>query len=85
MLQVNNMNYNATAVSVGANDEILANFYFNADNYSNYSFSINYKSINAIADSDVAADFDAFKAQVAAAVENDIAPYATTPPAVDEP
>ena len=61
MLQVNNMNYNASAASVDVDGNVLANFYFNADNYSNYSFNINYTSVAAITNADVALDFDTFK------------------------
>ena len=71
MLQVHNMNYNASASSLGANDEAVANFNFSADNYGNFSFNINYLTKAAITSADVMSDFAAFKTQVAAIIEDD--------------
>ena len=65
MLQVSSMNYNASGASVGANEEQLATFYFNADNYNNYSFNINFSSKAAVTNATVWTDFESFKAQVA--------------------
>lgn len=70
MLQVNNMNYNASASSVGANNEVLATFNFNADNYGNYNFNVNFNSIAAITNADVEADFVSFKTQVIDIIED---------------
>lgn len=69
MLQVNSMNYNASAASVGANEEQLATFYFNADNYNNFSFNINFSNKTVVENADVWNDFAAFKAQVADMLE----------------
>ncbi len=64
MLQVNSMNYNASGVSVDANEEQLATFYFNADNYNNFSFNINFSSKAAVTNATVWTDFEAFKDEV---------------------
>lgn len=76
MLQVSSMSYNASATSVDSNNNILAYFNFNADTYANYNFSITYRTVDAVSDADVATDFNAFKDQVVAIIEDDIAPYA---------
>ena len=84
MLQVNNMNYNASAVSIDNQGNTLANFSFSADNYSNYSFNINYRSIAAITSTDVALDFESFKTQAANIIADDIAPFTVANPSEEE-
>ena len=74
MLRIDNMNYNASAASVDSNDNVKATMNFNADNYSNYYFNVNFSDVNALSDTMVDDDFIEFKARAAA-----IAAANTTP------
>lgn len=74
MLRIDNMNYNASAASVDANDDVLANMNFNADNYSNYYFNINFSDAANLLNSTVDDDFAEFKQRAAAIIAANSAP-----------
>lgn len=61
MLNLSNMNYNASAESVDSNGEVVATMSFSADNYGNCYMSINYVTVAAMKDASVDTDFAEFK------------------------
>ena len=80
MLRIDNMNYNASAASVDNNDEVLATMNFNADNFSNYYFNVNFTDPAALSDTTVDDDFAEFKARAAAIVAANSAPINNATP-----
>lgn len=72
MLNLFSMSYNASANSIGENEnDILASMNFNADNFSHYSFTITYNSKEAVTSNVVAADYAEFVSQVIDQVINE--------------
>ena len=81
MLKINSMNYNSSAESVNpANNEVLATMNFNADNYSNYYFNVNFTNADNLSSTTVEDDFIEFKARAAAIVANNSAPINNNTP-----